>query len=99
MTRFRNFAGDEFPASRPSVAAIELLLALAMAGLTVALWLFVARAAPHREPVPVASTAQTSETVYVTLPPVVVIGRSPDSAPASTTTAQNMTMFPIALSQ
>lgn len=102
MKRFRNIAGDEFPASHPSVAAMELLLALAMGGLTVALWLFVAvaRAAPHQEPIPIAATAGAGETVHVTLPPVVVIGRrGPDSAPAAATTAQNTTVFPITLSQ
>jgi hypothetical protein len=100
MKTFRNIAGDGFSASRPSVAATELLLALAMAGMTVALWLFAAQAAPRQEPVLLASTAQAGETVYVTLPPVVVIGRSsPDSAPASATTAQNTTVFPIALGQ
>lgn len=75
MRKFETTAGPGFPAFRTSVTIIELLLAVAAAGLTATIWLSVAgwtlsQDAPARQEV----AAEPGPAIQVTLPPVVIVG-------------------------
>jgi hypothetical protein len=85
------------------VAALEMLMAAAAAGVTAAIWLSVAGlAVPHGD-APSASRAAAAPAAtmrYVTLATVYIVGHTetPQMTPA-TTTAQNTATNPVTLAQ
>lgn len=101
MSKFTHGAPAHFTRPRLFEAVAEVVITLATAGFTAAIWLSIAGGAiaPVGAGRPVAA-AHPSAAQHVTLPTVVIVGRqeSVEDTPA-TTTAQNTPSNPITLRQ